>query len=160
MSLDPIDHRILDELQRDGRLSNVDLAARVGLTPSPCLRRVKRLEELGYITGYQAVLDRRRVGLGLSVFVRVRVDTHSDANAILLQEAIAGMPEVVSSYIVSGTADYLLEVVVPDLERYEQFLMGKLLQLPAVKEVNSNFAIRTVKAAAPLPLDQLAAGSH
>ena len=153
--LDALDRRILDELQRDGRLSNVELAERIGLSPSPCLRRVRRLEADGYICCYRAVLDRDRVGLGLTVFLEVKVGTHSDANATRLQECLATMPEVISSYIVSGTADYLLEVVVADLRHYEEFLMGKLLQLDVVQEVKSNFAIRTVKSRAPLSLEQL-----
>ena len=156
LDVDAIDRRILEELQRDGRLTNAELAERIGLSPSPCLRRVRRLEAHGYICGYRAVLDRSRIELGMTVFVEVKVGTHSDSNATRLQEAIATMPEVVSSYIVSGNADYLLEVVVPDLAAYESFLLGKLLQLDMVTGVQSNFAIRTVKSAAPLPLQHLA----
>ena len=155
LDLDPIDCRIVAALQADGRLSNVELAERVGLSPSPCLRRVKRLERDGYIEAYRALLQRNRLGLGLTVFVGVKIDGHADERADALQEAIVAMPEIVACHMVSGEADYLLEVVVPDLEHYQRFLLGKLLNLPIIKEVRSNIAIQTLKAAAPLPLDHL-----
>lgn len=154
-NLDPIDCRIIVALQADGRLSNLELAERVGLSPSPCLRRVKRLERDGYIEGYRAVLERNRVGLGLTVFVGVKIDGHANERAEAFQEAILAMPEIVACHIVSGEADYLLEIVVPDLGHYQRFLLGKLLSLPIVKEVRSNIAIQSLKAAAPLPLDHL-----
>lgn len=155
MEIDPIDRRILEALQADGRLTIVELADRVGLSPSPCLRRVRQLERDGYIEGYRATLSRGQIGLGLTVFVGIKVDGHADERTTNLQEAIRDMPEIVSCYIVSGEADYLLEVVVPDLAHYEQFLLGSLLKNPLVKDVRSNFAIRTVKASAPLPLGHL-----
>ena len=156
-SLDPIDCRIVAALQADGRLTNLELAERVGLSPSPCLRRVKRLEREGYIEGYRAMLQRNRLGLGLTVFVGVKIGGHANVEAEAFQESIVAMPEVVACHHVSGEADYLLEVVVPDLERYQRFLVGKLLALPIVREVRSNIAIQTLKAGAPLPLDHLAA---
>jgi Lrp/AsnC family leucine-responsive transcriptional regulator len=156
MSLDRVDRRLLEVLQREGRLSNVALAERVHLSPSPCLRRLKALEHDGVIEGYRAVLDREAVGLGLTVFVEVRVEGHSDVLASAIQDAVTAMPEVVSCHIVSGAADFLLEVVVPDLRAYERFLLGSLLKLPSVSDVRSNFAIRTVKAPGPLPLGHLA----
>jgi len=128
----------------------------VHLSPSPCLRRLKALEEGGVIEGYRAVLDREAVGLGLTVFVEVKVEGHSEAVATAVQEAVTAMPEVVSCHIVSGAADFLLEVVVPDLRAYERLLLGSLLNLPSVGDVRSNFAIRTVKAPGPLPLGHLA----
>jgi Lrp/AsnC family transcriptional regulator, leucine-responsive regulatory protein len=154
--LDAIDRHILEALQTDGRLSVVDLADRVGLSPSPCLRRLKRLEAEGHVAGYRALLSRERVGLGLTVFVGVKVDGHRDENATALQQAIKAMPEVVSAHLVSGEADFLLEVVVPDLKHYEAFLIGTLLKLPMIKDIRSNFAIRTVKTDATLPLGHLA----
>jgi Lrp/AsnC family leucine-responsive transcriptional regulator len=154
--LDAIDRHILEALQADGRLSVVELADKVGLSPSPCLRRLKRLEADGHVAGYRALLSRERIGLGLTVFVGVRVDGHRDANATALQQAIKAMPQVVSAHLVSGEADFLLEVVVPDLRHYEEFLVGTLLRLPMVKDIRSNFAIRRVKADAPLPLAHLA----
>lgn len=155
--LDAIDRHILEALQADGRLSVVELADKVGLSPSPCLRRVKRLEADGHIAGYRASLSRERIGLGLTVFVGVKVDGHRDENATALQLAIKAMPEVVSAHLVSGEADFLLEVVVPDLKRYEEFLVGRLLKLPMIKDIRSNFAIRMVKLDAALPLGHLAA---
>ena len=155
--LDAIDRRIIAVLQADGRLSNVELADRVGLSPSPCLRRVKRLEREGYIEAYRATLQRSRVGLGFTVFVDVKIEGHANARAEAFQEAIVTMPEIVACHLVSGEADYLLEVVVPDLEHYQRFLVGKLLSLPIVREVRSNIAIQTLKAAGPLPLGHLGA---
>lgn len=153
--LDAIDRRIIATLQADGRLSNVDLADAVGLSPSPCLRRVKRLEAEGYITAYRAVLGRAKVGLGFTVFVGVKIEGHADTRADTMQETIAAMPEVVAFHMVSGEADYLLEVVVPDLEHYQRFLLDRLLAIPIVKEVRSNIALQTIKAGAPLPLGHL-----
>jgi Lrp/AsnC family transcriptional regulator, leucine-responsive regulatory protein len=153
--IDAIDRRIIATLQADGRLSNVELADRVGLSPSPCLRRVKRLESQGYIEGYRASLQRGRVGLGFTVFVGLKIDGHADERAEALEKAIIAMPEIIACHMVSGEADYLLEVVVPDLEHYRRFLNGKLLALPLVKEVRSNIAIESLKMAAPLPLDHL-----
>lgn len=154
-SLDDFDRRILQTLQVEGRLPNTDLANRVGLSATPCLRRVKALEQAGVIAGYRADLDRGRVGLGLTVMVGVKVDGHRDESATAIQEAFKAMPEVVSCHLVSGEADFLLEVVVTDLQGYERFLLGKLLKLPMVKDIRSSFVIRTVKDKAPLPLQQL-----
>ncbi|MFZ0850890.1 MAG: Lrp/AsnC family transcriptional regulator [Hyphomicrobiaceae bacterium] len=154
--MDAIDRRIVMALQADARLSNVDLAATVGLSPSPCLRRVKRLEREGYIEGYRASLRRDRVGLGLSVFVGVKIDGHANERALVFERAVSAMPEVIACHLIAGEADYLLEVVVPDLQGYQRFLVGKLLNLAAVREVKSNIAIQTVKAGGPLPLAHLA----
>jgi Lrp/AsnC family leucine-responsive transcriptional regulator len=155
--LDAIDCRIVAALQADGRLTNLELAERVGLSPSPCLRRVKRLERDCYIESYRAILQRNRLGLGLTVFVGVKIGGHANVEAVAFQDAVVAMTEVVACHLVSGEADYLLEVVVPDLEHYQRFLVGKLLALPIVREVRSNIAIQTLKACAPLPLDHLAA---
>ncbi len=155
LDLDAIDCRIIATLQADGRLSNVQLAERVGLSPSPCLRRVKRLEREGYIESYRATLGRSRVGLGFTVFVGVKIEGHADERANELQDALVAMPEVVACHMVSGESDYLLEVVVPDLEHYQRFLLGKLLALPIIKDVRSNIALQSLKSAAPLPLDHL-----
>jgi Lrp/AsnC family leucine-responsive transcriptional regulator len=152
---DAIDRSILQNLQNDGRLTNAELAERVGLSPTPCLRRVKALEESGVIAGYRAELDRGKLGLGLMVMVGVKVDGHRDESATAIQLAFNRMPEVVSCHLISGDADFLLEVALPDLQAYEAFLLGKLLKLPMVKDVRSHFVIRTVKAKGPLPLDHL-----
>jgi Lrp/AsnC family leucine-responsive transcriptional regulator len=153
--LDTIDCRIVAELQSDGRLSNVELADKVGLSPSPCLRRVKRLERDGYIEGYRAALRRDRVGLGFSVFIGVKIDGHANERATAFEQAVVEMPEVIACHLVSGESDYFLEVVVPDLVDYQRFLVGELLNLPIVREVRSNIAIQTLKAGAPLPLAHL-----
>jgi Lrp/AsnC family leucine-responsive transcriptional regulator len=147
--LDGVDHRILAALQSDARLTNVELAERVALSPSPCLRRVKRLERDGYIEGYGARLQRARVGLGVTVFL-------GNDRAEAFQDAVTALPEVVACHLVSGDFDYLLEIVTPDLEAYQRVLVDKLLSLPIVKEVRSNIALQTLKAATPLPLDHLA----
>jgi Lrp/AsnC family leucine-responsive transcriptional regulator len=154
-NLDRTDRRILETLQADGKLSNVDLAEKVALSPSPCLRRVKRLEDSGIIAGYRAVLDRKAVGLGLTVFVEIKVGRHSKENAEQLQEALRAIPEVVACHMVSGAADFLAEVVVPDLEAYERLMGDTLLSLPTIVDIRSNFSIRTVKSGAPLPLAHL-----
>ena len=154
-ALDAIDCRIIAALQADGRLSNVELAERVGLSPSPCLRRLKRLEREGYIEAYRAILQRSRIGLGLTVFVGVKIEGHANERALTFEETVLAMPEIVACHMLSGDTDYLLEVVVPDLEHYQRFLVGKLLELPIVKDVRSNIAIQTLKAAAPLPLGHL-----
>jgi Lrp/AsnC family leucine-responsive transcriptional regulator len=153
--LDAIDCRIIAALQADGRLSNVDLAQRVGLSPSPCLRRVNRLEREGYVEAYRAMLGRKRIGLGLTVFVGVKIEGHADDRATEFEKAVVAMQEVIACHMVSGEADYMLEIVVADLEHYQRFLLGKLLDLSIIKEVRSNIAIQTLKAAAPLPLDHL-----
>jgi Lrp/AsnC family transcriptional regulator, leucine-responsive regulatory protein len=150
--MDDTDRAILRHLQSDGRLPNAALAERVRLSPSPCLRRLKRLDEDGTIRGYRAMLDRRKVGLGLTAFVEIRVSGQSRRRAEELEKAIAGVDEIVASYIVAGDADFMLEVVAPDLAAYERLLLDTLLELPGVSEVRSNFAIRTVKEPGPLPL--------
>jgi Lrp/AsnC family leucine-responsive transcriptional regulator len=158
-TLDAIDTRIITALQADGRLSNHQLANVVGLSPSPCLRRVKRLEREGYIESYRAVLQRDRIGLGFTAFVTVKIEGHADLRADDLQDALIAMPEVVACHMVSGDSDYLLEVVVPDRESYQAFLVDKLLDLPIIKEVRSNIAIQPLKTAAPLPLSHLSCGA-
>jgi Lrp/AsnC family transcriptional regulator, leucine-responsive regulatory protein len=155
LDLDKVDCRIIAELQADGRLSNVELADKIGLSASPCLRRVKRLEQEGYIAGYRAALQRDRIGLGFSVFLGVKIDGHANERALTFEKAVVAMPEVVACHLVSGDADYILEVVVPDLGDYQRFLVGRLLELPIVREVRSNIAIQTLKAGAPLPLEHL-----
>ncbi|WP_371480980.1 Lrp/AsnC family transcriptional regulator [Kitasatospora sp. NBC_00315] len=151
---DRIDRAILEHLQRNGRTPNVDLAEAVRLSPSSCLRRTKALEADGVIAGYHAELDRARLGLGLTVFVALKVDQHSRATSRLLQEALAAIPAVVSCHLVSGEADFLVEVAVPDLEAYEQVLLDEILAIAPVRDARSTFAIRTVVNRGPLPVDQ------
>lgn len=159
MQLDNLDRRILAALQRNAKLSNVQLAEEVGLSPSPCLRRVRLLEEAGVIRGYHAELDRSKSGLGLTVFVGVKVERHHDASANAFRAAVIDLPEVISCHVVSGESDFLLQVVLPDLASYEGFLFSTLLKLPGVSDIRSNFAISTVKSQTALPLDHLPQGS-
>jgi Lrp/AsnC family leucine-responsive transcriptional regulator len=153
--LDRFDRRILETLQANGRLPNIDLAAEIGLSPSPCSRRVRLLEESGVIKDYSAVLDRELVGLGLTVFVGIKVERHREKEAEAFREAVSVLPEVIMAHLVSGESDFLLQVVVPDLRAYEDFLTGTLLKLPGVRDIRSNFAIQTVKPQSPLPLAHL-----
>jgi len=150
--MDPTDRKMLAVLQEEGRISNAALAERLHLSPSPCLRRMRALEEEGVIAGYRAVLDREKLGIPMTVFVELKVDQHSDRTATAISEALNAAPEVISAHVVSGSADFLLEVAVPDLAGYEQLMFGTLLKLPNVSDVRSNFALRTVKAAGPLPV--------
>jgi Lrp/AsnC family leucine-responsive transcriptional regulator len=151
--MDAIDRSILRELQAEGRLANNALADRVRLSPSPCLRRLKRLEADGTIRGYRALVDRRRVGLGLTLFVEVQVGGHSRERAREFEAAVMQVDAVIACHVLAGTADFLLEIVVPDLAAYERLLLDTLLVLPGVTDVRSNIAIRTIKESAPLPLD-------
>jgi Lrp/AsnC family leucine-responsive transcriptional regulator len=155
IQLDAIDLGILKALQEDGRLTNNDLADRVGLSPSPCLRRVRHLEKQGFIRGYRAVLDREAVGLGLTVFVEIKVEKHSRENASALRDVLLAMPEVVSCHMVSGVADFVAEIVVPNLKAYERLLTEKLLTLPMIGDIRSNFALSHVKSDTALPLTHL-----
>jgi Lrp/AsnC family leucine-responsive transcriptional regulator len=150
--MDLVDRQMLQILQRDGRISNAALAEQLHLSPSPCLRRLRALEHEGVISGYRAELDRERLGLGLTLFVELKVEGHSERNAAAISEALAQTPEVISAHIVSGSADFLLEVVVKDLRDYERLLFNTLLGLPNVSDVRSNFALRAIKTAGPLPL--------
>jgi Lrp/AsnC family transcriptional regulator, leucine-responsive regulatory protein len=157
-SLDQIDCRILDVLQRDGRISNLELAELVALSPSPCLRRVRRLEKLGFVNGYAALLDFVKLGLGVVAFVSVSLEKHNAAIARAFKEAALKRPEVMVCYATSGDADYLMRVVVPDLEAYSRFVMRDLLQWPGVASVRSTFALETVKMTTSVSLDHLVPG--
>jgi Lrp/AsnC family leucine-responsive transcriptional regulator len=150
---DRIDRAIVSRLQVDGRLPNVDLAEAVSLSPSASLRRVKALEASGIIAGYRAEVDRVRAGLGLTIFIELKVAGHSQQTSAELEAALTAIPAVVACYLISGTADFFVEVVVPDLASYERLLLGQILAIPSVVSAQSNFAIRTVLSRGPLPLD-------
>lgn len=154
ITLDDIDMKILRELQADARLANQILAERVGLSPSPCSRRVKLLEQAGVITAHRAMVDRAAVGLGLTVFAGVRVEKHTRGNADAFVAAVLAMPEVVACHLTSGDVDYLLEVVVPDMAAYEATVLGWLLELPAIRDIRTSFAMRSHKVGGPLPLER------
>lgn len=151
-ALDAIDRNILRQLQEDGRLTNVELADRIGLSPSPALRRVKQLEADGVVRGYRAVVDRKKIGLGLTVFVSMSCVQQSRAELAAVGVALAAMPEVVAVHMVSGQADFLIEAVVADLEAYETWLTDRLLTIGNVENVRSFFSIRALKDDAPLPI--------
>ena len=151
--LDRMDRAIVSRLQADGRIPNVDLADAVSLSPSACLRRVKALEASGIIAGYRAEVDRVRAGLGLTVFVDLRVEGHSRETADRIERALTSIPAVVAGYVTSGDADFMVEVTVPDLASYEELLLNQILAIPSVVSAQSRFAIRTVLSRGPLPLD-------
>jgi Lrp/AsnC family transcriptional regulator, leucine-responsive regulatory protein len=152
---DKTDRAILAHLQRDGRTANVDLAEAVSLSPSSCLRRTKALEADGIIAGYRAELDRERSGLGLTVFISLRVDQHSRETSRRIETALTAISAVVACHVVSGEADFLVEAVVPNLAAYERLLLDEILAIGSVTDARSTFAIRTVLSRGPLPLDQL-----
>jgi Lrp/AsnC family transcriptional regulator, leucine-responsive regulatory protein len=149
---DKVDRAIVTELQRDGRIANVDLADAVGLSPSACLRRVKALEESGIIAGYHAEIDRAQAGLGLTVFIGLKVEGHSRETSSVVENALLAIPEVVACYVVSGADDFLVEAAVPDLASYEQVLLDQILAIGPVTEARSTFAIRTVLSRGPFTL--------
>jgi len=150
---DKVDRAIVARLQQDGRIANVDLADAVALSPSACLRRVKALEASGIIDGYRAEVSRTKAGLGLTVFIGLKVAGHSQESSTRIEQALTAIPAVVACYLVSGSDDFLVEAVVPDLAGYEQLLIGQILTIPSIVEARSTFAIRTVLSRGPLPLD-------
>jgi Lrp/AsnC family leucine-responsive transcriptional regulator len=150
--LDAIDRKILAALQNNGRLSNVELAALAGLSPSACLRRVQALEGGGVLVGYAARLDPKKVGLGLTAFVQVQIAQDRESDIETFRRTLDTLPEVVSCYAVTGDHDYVLKVVAPDLEAYEAFAMKRLLKLPGVRHVQTSFVLEVVKDAPALPL--------
>jgi Lrp/AsnC family leucine-responsive transcriptional regulator len=154
--LDATDRRILDELQSDGRLSNQELAERVSLSPSPCLRRVRALERAGIIRRYAAVLDPRQVGLGLLAYVTVKLEKRGKMPVDQFTRAVESWPEVIACYSMTGDMDYLMRVQVEDLEHYSRFVMDKLLKQPGVIDIRTNFVLERVKETSALPLGHLA----
>jgi Lrp/AsnC family leucine-responsive transcriptional regulator len=150
---DATDRAIVTRLQQDGRIANVDLAEAVSLSPSACLRRVRALEQDGIIAGYRADVDRVRAGLGLTVFLELRVERHSRENSRRLEQELTAIPAVVACYIVSGTADLLIEATVPDLAAYERLLIDQILTIDTIVDARSTFAIRSVLSRGPLPLE-------
>ena len=153
-NLDKFDIAILRCLQEDARATNVEIAEKVNLSPSPCLRRIRNLEKSGILRGYRADIDRKEVGLGLTVFVEFKVGHHSRENSEAQQKALLSIPEIVSCFLISGTADFLAEIVVEDLSAYERLLTETLLALPGVTDIRSNFAIRTMKTGGRLKLPE------
>ncbi|GAB4098285.1 Lrp/AsnC family transcriptional regulator [Sinomonas halotolerans] len=147
--MDAIDHRIIAELRKDGRLTNQDLADRVGLSPSPCLRRVRRLEAEGIISGYTARVDLRKYGLPVAAYVRLRLSKHGDTRGI--EERLAGIDQVQECYLMAGDHDFLLRVAVDSIDGYERFLREHLHGIADVSSIETNFVMSTVKETGPLP---------
>jgi Lrp/AsnC family leucine-responsive transcriptional regulator len=154
-TLDRYDIALLSELQRDARQSNADLAARIGLSAAPTWRRVRRLEELGVITGYRAEIDRRKIGLGVLAFVRVDAERDNADATRALEEAIRGLPEVISCHYISGAGTFELQVLVTDLDAYSRWTMETLFRLPNVKDLHTSFSLGEIKSGAALPLGHL-----
>ncbi len=150
--LDTADRRILRALQQDGRLPIVALAEQVGLSATPCQRRVKRLEEAGVIACYAAVLDPVRVGLPVQAFVLVGLASHEETVVTAFHKALAQRPEVLAAYAMSGEMDYLLHVVARDLDAYGEFALKALLRMPGVKETRSSFVLGTLKGPGEVPV--------
>ena len=144
-SLDKIDKKILLELQRDGRLSHQDLSERVGLSATPCARRIRKLEQSGVIKGYAAIVDEVQLGYGFSVFVSVRLDHQTDDRLLTFEDEILQLHEVADCWLMTGNRDYLLRISLADLTEFEQFLTGTLTKIPGVASIESSIPIRRVK---------------
>ncbi|MFQ5548591.1 MAG: Lrp/AsnC family transcriptional regulator [Woeseia sp.] len=152
MKIDKYDRAILKTLQRDGRISNVDLAGLVNLSESACLRRVRRLEKRDFIERYTALLDQRMAGLAGNVFVNIALNREEQSELAAFEAAVQNLPEVMECYLMTGEFDYLLRVVVSDMDDYERVHKESLTRLPGVARVNSSVAIRTVRKTTELPL--------
>ena len=149
--MDKINYLILRTLQADGRISIQDLAAKVGLTPSPCLRRVRMLEEQGVLKGYAAVVDEARYGLPVTVFVRVRLDRHSEERVGRFERSVKAIAEILECHLLAGDFDYMLRVLVPDLRAYEDFVRHHIHTIPGIAAVETSFAYGTIKKTSVFP---------
>ncbi|WP_207062364.1 Lrp/AsnC family transcriptional regulator [Motiliproteus sp. SC1-56] len=155
-SLDRIDRHILEILQRDARISIADLADRVGLSPTPCGRRVRQLEQSGLIERQVVLLDQKKAGLPMTVLVQVSLEAQTRDKLQAFEEQIAELPEVLECFLITGSAaDYILKLAVPDLDHYQQLLLDKLTAMPGIRAIISNFVLRTPIRKTELPLDQL-----
>lgn len=150
--LDSTDWKILAELQENARIANVDLAEKVNLSPSPCLARVKRLERGGFISRYATLLNSAAIGLGVNVFVQVRLERQVEATLGVFERAVKARPEVMECYLMTGTSDYLLRVAVSDLEEFQQFVTEVVAKIPGVGNIQSSVALKQVKYKTALPL--------
>jgi Lrp/AsnC family leucine-responsive transcriptional regulator len=152
IELDATDRRILRALQRDGRMAVTAIADQVGLSATPCLRRIKRLEETGVIARYAAVIDAGRVGLPIQAFVQVALSSHAEEVATAFHKALAAREEVIAAYAMSGSMDYMLHVMATDFDAYAEFALKALLRMPGVKETRSSFVLTALKPPGALPL--------
>ena len=156
MKLDRTDRRILEAIQKNGNISNLDLAEAVGLSPTPCSRRVKRLEESGIITAHVSLLNQSMLGLKLTAYIGISMDRHTPDRFEEFETKVRDFPEVMECSVVTGqSADYLLKAVLPDMEYYEKFLLGKLTRIPGVAGVHSSFELRRVVYKTALPLEHI-----
>lgn len=155
MDLDRYDAAILDQLQKDGRLPIVELADQVGLSSTPCARRVKLMEQAGIIQGYTAVIDPARLGLKVQAFVQVRLSRHTDENIEQFRKAVDSMEEVVSCSAMTGAYDLLVHVVTPDLEQLSNVVLKKLMSIRAVRDVHSSIVLNTIKRSSRVPVRHL-----
>ncbi|KAB2868015.1 MAG: Lrp/AsnC family transcriptional regulator [Bauldia sp.] len=151
-NLDAIDVRIIAAVQNDGRISINDLAGKVGLSPSPCARRLRILEEKGVIKGYAAMIDQTKVGLPVSAFASIKLERQREEDLDRFARAVAGWPEVVDCYLMTGQRDYLMRIVVRDLQAYETFIKSKLTRLEGIASIETSFALDQVKRAEVLPI--------
>ncbi len=159
-ALDRYDIAILRALQQDARLSNAELASRIGLSAAPTWRRVRWLEEQGFITGYRAEIDRRKIGLGVLAFVRIDADRNTAEATRQLEEAIRRLPEVISCHYISGSGTFELQVMATDLDAFSRFALDALMGLPHVKDVHTSFSLGEVKSGGALPLGHLRAAGE
>jgi len=150
--LDAYDRRILELLQEDASLSSAQIAERVGLSQSPCWRRIQRLKDEGVIRGQVTLLDRKKIGLNTQIFAEVKLNAHGRSNFTEFTEAIRGFPEVLECYVLMGAVDFLLRIVTSDIEAYERFFFEKLSNVPGIQEVNSIVALSEIKSTTSLPL--------
>jgi Lrp/AsnC family leucine-responsive transcriptional regulator len=144
-ALDELDRKILHALLQDARLTHQELSERIGLSPSPCARRIRRLEEDGYITGYSARIDEAKLGFAFNVFISVRLDRQIDDRLVAFEREVRLCPQIVDCWLMTGSFDYLLRVAVRDLDEFEHFLTGRLTKLPGVASLESSIPIRRVK---------------
>jgi len=151
-NLDPYERKIIRELQQDASLTTAELAERIGLSPSPCWRRVDRLEREGVIRKRVALVDRRKVGLNAHIFAQVKLNAHGRANLDEFSAAIRGFPEVLDAYVLMGTVDFMLRIVAEDIDAYERFFFEKLSKLPGIQEINSVVALSEIKSTTELPI--------
>lgn len=151
-TLSAVDMKILALLQDDARMTNQTLADDIGMSASPCWRRVRKLEEDEVIQGYRAVLNRKKIGLGVMVFVRVSIDSHSEAEARKFEQEVTALEDVVACYSIGGDADFLLQVVARDLDAYADFAMAVIRRLPGIKEMQSMFVLKEIKPLASYPV--------
>jgi Lrp/AsnC family leucine-responsive transcriptional regulator len=153
MEIDRYDRRILDELQRDGRISNQELAERIGLSPAPCLRRVRALEQSGLIVGYRALLDARQLGLSLMALIHISMDRHTPERFANFDKLVAELPEVMECLLITGQdADYQLKVVVRDMDAFQALLLERITRIEGVSGVHSSFVLRRVVDKTAFPL--------